>query len=60
MVCPSIEFNLSLERVADHRPGMERTEKQWTQLLGDAGFRIVKIYVDPSGESEGIIEADLV
>ena len=38
---------------------MERTEKQWTRLLDEAGFKVVKFHVDPNGESEGIVEAVL-
>lgn len=38
---------------------MERTEKQWTKLLSDAGFKIVKIHVEPSANTEGVIEAEL-
>lgn len=38
---------------------MERTEKQFTKLLDEAGFTIVKFHVDSSGETEGIIEAEL-
>ena len=39
--------------------GMERTKKQWTSLLDSAGFKIVKFYDDPSGENEGIVEAEM-
>ena len=38
---------------------MERTKKQWTALLDKAGFQIIEIHVEPSGEKEGIIEAEL-
>lgn len=39
--------------------GMERTEKQWAELLGEAGFRVVRFHVDPSGETEGVVEAEV-
>lgn len=38
--------------------GMERTQKQWTELLGRAGLQVEKFWlVDEFGE--GIIEASL-
>lgn len=38
--------------------GMERTESQWRELVGQAGLRIVNIW-RPEGDSEGIIEIEL-
>lgn len=38
--------------------GMERTERQWTELLGDVGLRIVKIWRQ-DGAKHGMVEARL-
>ena len=38
---------------------MERTEGQWRELLGKAGFKVIQFNVDPSGEKEGLIEAEV-
>lgn len=38
---------------------MERTEKQFTHMLELAGLKVIKFHTDPTGENEGIIEAEL-
>ncbi|KAF4622738.1 hypothetical protein G7Y89_g14285 [Cudoniella acicularis] len=38
----------------------ERTGEQFAEILDDAGLKIVRIYPAPDGESEGIIEADIM
>jgi hypothetical protein len=38
--------------------GMERTEEQWTKLLGQAGLEVVKFW-SAGSESEGLVEAML-
>lgn len=38
--------------------GMERTGNQWRELLGRAGFEVVKIWVpEGEGDADGIVEA---
>lgn len=37
----------------------ERTEKQWRELLAEAGLKVVGVYYPGDGVSEGFIEADL-
>ncbi|KAI8962263.1 putative O-methyltransferase [Daldinia sp. FL1419] len=39
--------------------GLERTERQWRDLLGKAGFDIIKIWSPPQHDADGIIEAML-
>jgi hypothetical protein len=39
--------------------GQERTRKQWTSILDRAGFKVLEFHVDPTGATEGLIEADL-
>lgn len=39
--------------------GMERTEDQWTALLGQAGLKVAKFHT-VSAEAEGLIEAELM
>jgi hypothetical protein len=36
--------------------GMERTEKQWLELLDASGFKLGKIYQVPGSDS-GVVEA---
>ncbi|OTB13234.1 hypothetical protein K445DRAFT_64857 [Daldinia sp. EC12] len=36
----------------------ERTEAQWRKLINDAGYKVIKIWMDPRGY-EGVIEAEL-
>lgn len=37
--------------------GMERTKKQWRELIKEAGLNVVKLW-QPEGDTEGIIEID--
>ncbi|KAK6949473.1 hypothetical protein Daesc_009554 [Daldinia eschscholtzii] len=39
--------------------GMERTVAQWTRLLEAAGFTVVKFWLPPQDDGDGIIEAML-
>lgn len=36
----------------------ERTEAQWRKLINDAGYKVIKIWMDPRGY-EGVVEAEL-
>ena len=38
--------------------GMERTERQWTELLNEAGFKVVKCWT-AEADADGIVEAIL-
>lgn len=39
--------------------GMERTGKQWIELLGQAGFQNVRVWTAPEVGADGVIEAML-
>lgn len=39
--------------------GMERTRRQWRELLGQAGFRSVTIWMAPEVGADGVVEATL-
>ncbi len=39
--------------------GMERTERQWTELLDKAGFEVVKFWPPVQEDADGIVEAVL-
>lgn len=39
--------------------GMERTGTQWRELLGQAGFRNVRVWTAPEVGADGVIEATL-
>ena len=40
--------------------GMERSRRQWTELVESAGLKVVDIQVSPfSGDSEGVVMAML-
>ena len=39
--------------------GMERTEAQWTDLLGAAGLRVVRFH-KLAEDTEGLVEAELM
>ncbi|KAI0152043.1 putative O-methyltransferase [Hypoxylon sp. NC0597] len=39
--------------------GMERTERQWKELLEEAGLVVVKIWLPPQDDADGIVEAIL-
>ncbi|KAL9092176.1 MAG: hypothetical protein Q9165_004609 [Trypethelium subeluteriae] len=38
--------------------GLQRTEEDWTKLLGSVGLRIIKFWLSP-GDQNGIVEAEL-
>jgi hypothetical protein len=38
--------------------GMERTEREWAQLLDNCGFKLSKVYRAP-GTNYGVLEAQL-
>ncbi|KAI0157909.1 putative O-methyltransferase [Hypoxylon sp. FL1284] len=39
--------------------GMERSGRQWEELLGKAGLQVVKIWLPPQDDGDGIVEAML-
>lgn len=39
--------------------GMERTERQWKELLGKVGLEVIKVWPPPEEGSGGIVEAFL-
>ncbi|KAK7750884.1 hypothetical protein SLS62_007147 [Diatrype stigma] len=39
--------------------GMERTERQWHELLQSAGFEVLKVWLPPEEDADGIVEAVL-
>ncbi|KAI2466043.1 putative O-methyltransferase [Annulohypoxylon bovei var. microspora] len=39
--------------------GMERSERQWEELLNKAGFDVIKFWLPPQGDADGIVEAML-
>lgn len=39
--------------------GMERTGRQWRELLGQAGFRDVRVWTAPEVGADGVVEAIL-
>ena len=49
--------SLDMQMMALHA-GMERSDKQWRDLLASAGLKIVKIWQKLEG-GEGVIEAEL-
>ena len=53
--CPLFPAGMDLNMMALHA-GMERTERQWRELLDSAGFEIVNFWYPP-GDGEGVIEA---
>lgn len=40
--------------------GMERTEGQWRELLGRAGFEVVKFWLPAQEDADGIVEAMVI
>jgi hypothetical protein len=36
--------------------GMERTEKQWRELLANAELEVVKVWLPPQADADGIVE----
>lgn len=55
--CPAILGALDLAMMAMHA-GKERTESQWTDLLGEVGLKVNRFWTYKGGAS-GIIEAEL-
>lgn len=39
--------------------GMERTERQWRELLDSAGFEVLKVWPPLEEDADGIVEAVL-
>ncbi|KAI1386837.1 putative O-methyltransferase [Hypoxylon trugodes] len=39
--------------------GMERTQRQWKELLEEAGLEVVKFWLPPQEDADGIVEAML-
>ncbi|KAI5865369.1 sterigmatocystin 8-O-methyltransferase [Durotheca rogersii] len=39
--------------------GIERTERQWRKLLAAAGFEVLKVWLPPEEDADGIVEAVL-
>lgn len=39
--------------------GMERTERQWRELLENAGFEVLKVWSPLEEDADGIVEAVL-
>ncbi|OTA56458.1 S-adenosyl-L-methionine-dependent methyltransferase [Hypoxylon sp. EC38] len=39
--------------------GMERTERQWKELLEEAGLAVVKVWLPPQDDADGIVEVIL-
>ena len=56
--CSSLQAGLDINMMA-MRAGMERTESQWQDLLTSEGFSVVKFWLPPGGDGEGIVEAEL-
>lgn len=56
--CSLLQAGMDIYMMGMHA-GMERTRTQWTRLLDGEGFRIVKFWMPPGGEGEGIVEAEL-
>jgi hypothetical protein len=57
MNCPNVAAGFDLNMMVLHA-GLERTQKQWRELLASAGFAVTKFWLPP-GEGEGVIEAVL-
>jgi hypothetical protein len=55
--CPLLQVGFDLTMMSMHA-GLERTEKQWRNLLEKAGLE-VKMFWFPAGDGEGIVEAEL-
>ena len=56
--CSLLQAGLDIQMMGMHA-GMERTRAQWTRLLEGEGFRIVKFWMAPGGDGQGIVEAEL-
>ena len=56
--CSFLQAGFDIGMMAMHA-GAERTETQWTELLASEGFKVVKFWLPPGADGEGIIEAEL-
>lgn len=56
--CSRLQAVFDVQMMGMHA-GMERTRSQWTRLLEGAGFRIVRFWMPPGEDMEGIVEAEL-
>ena len=56
--CSLLQAGFDIQMMAMHA-GMERTRAQWTRLLEEEGYSIVKFWSAPGGDGEGIVEAEL-
>ena len=55
--CPLIKSGMDLMMLGMHG-AMERSEKQWSELLDAAGLKVVKFW-NGSNDGEGVLEAEL-
>lgn len=55
--CSFLQASYDITMMAIHT-GMERSRSQWTALLDEAGFEVVRFWVPP-GNAEEIVEAVL-
>lgn len=53
--CPERALGLDIGMLLLHS-GMQRSEKQWDQLLREAGLRVARFWTPP-GDGDGIVEA---
>lgn len=56
--CSLLGADLDIQIMGMHA-GIERTRAQWKRLLEGEGFRIVKFWIAPGGNGEGVVEAEL-
>jgi hypothetical protein len=56
--CSLLQAGFDIQMMGMHA-GMERTRAQWTKLLEGEGFRVIKFWMAPEGDGEGIVEAEL-
>ena len=56
--CSLLQAGLDIQMMGMHA-GMERTRAQWKRLLEGEGFRIVKFWMAPGGDGQGVVEAEL-
>ena len=56
--CSLLQASFDIQMMGMHA-GMERTRAQWKRLLEGEGFKIVKFWMAPEMNMEGIIEAEL-
>ena len=56
--CSLLQAGLDIQMMGMHA-GMERTRAQWKRLLEEEGFRIVKFWMAPGGDGQGVVEAEL-